>query len=56
MVGFAYMRGTHMYGHGSGAYHEGYWVDPRTMPPLKNIPVSTTQTNLLGPIAFALLR
>jgi hypothetical protein len=56
VVGFAYMRATQMHGNGSNAYHEGYWVDPRTMPPLKNVPVSTTQTTLLGPVAFALLR
>jgi hypothetical protein len=56
VVGFAYLELTHLYGHGSNAYAEGYWVDPRTMPALRNAPVSTTITTLTGPIALALLR
>jgi hypothetical protein len=56
VVGFAYMRATQMYGNGSGAYHEGYWVDPRTMDALRNTPVSTTTTRILGPLSFALVR
>jgi len=56
VVGFAYVRLTHLYGHGSNAYAEGYWVDPRSLPPLRNAPVSTTSTSILGPVALALLR
>jgi hypothetical protein len=56
VVGFAYVRLTRMTGHGSNAYAEGYWVDPRTMPTLRNAPVSTTTTTILGPVAVALLR
>ena len=56
VVGFAYIQLTHLYGHGSNAYAEGYWVDPRTMPPIRNAPVSTTTTTILGPVTFSLVR
>jgi hypothetical protein len=56
VVGFAYLKLTHLHGHGSNAYARGYWVDPRTMPPIRNTPISTTSTTILGPVSTALVR
>ena len=56
VTGFAYLRLVALEGEGINAYARGYWVDPRTMPPLLNVPVITNSSTLVGPVSFTLLR
>lgn len=55
LAAFAWFHVYRANGQGSIKYIEGWWVDPRSKPPLPGRQLATT-TTLTGPITFALVR